>query len=283
MCVCLCASIKEKRHRRQSNAGDLFFTAFASVSVCVSARLCARALVFVCVDHQRAAVKTPERQGSAHPPQRCSDTQNNAHTPPQKKPLPRQWENIMPLPAAHNPGNPGAERYPIPAPRSPLTSPSRSPVGSFRVRPAARQLRPPTRPTAPYTYTLLPSRLLTRTGAPQRLKGVFASQIHPEVGSACVGYISISRGTVQRGPSFHSFTTSPPPLTGMKAAIPSPLTGVHEARGALPTLPSPRRLFIFSCSHCPHVNAVNHTLLSEFLSENEERGNNARLNKHFGN
>lgn len=87
VCVCLCASIKEKRHRRQSNAGDLFFTAFASVSVCVSARLCARALVFVCVDHQRAAVKTPERQGSAHPPQRCSDTQNNAHTPPQKKNL----------------------------------------------------------------------------------------------------------------------------------------------------------------------------------------------------
>lgn len=173
----------------------------------------------------------------------------------------------MPALSAHIQGNPGAEWYPIPAS-----------VGSFRLCPAARQLHPLLRNTHP----LRPSRLLTWTGAPQRLKGGVCGVDQPWRDGACVGYISISRGTVQRGPSFHPITTSPPPLTGMKAAIPSHLLVCMN-----PGVPSPhpplRCLFIFSCSHCPPMNAVNRTLLSEFLSENEERGNNARLNKHFGN
>jgi len=63
-----------------------------------------------------------------------------------------------------------------------------------------------------------------------------------------------------------------------------PPTGLYEAEGASPTIPPPLQcLFIFSRSHCPHVNAANHTLLFESLSENEEWGNNARLNKHTDN
>lgn len=89
-------------------------------------------------------------------------------------------------------------------------------------------------------------------------------------------------------PPPHLSIPLPPTLTGMEAFIPSPL---YEARGGLllpphhhhHPPPSQRRLFIFSCSHCPQVNAVNHSPLPEFLSENEERGNNARLNKHFDN
>lgn len=58
-----------------------------------------------------------------------------------------------------------------------------------------------------------------------------------------------------------------------------PLIGVYEA-GSPPFTPE---MSFFSCSHCLHVNVMNHTLLSEFLSENEERGDNARLNKHSDN
>lgn len=111
------------------------------------------------------------------------------------------------------------------------------------------------------------------------LKEVFVPKIHPKVGFACVGYISISRGKVQRGPSFHSYTTLPPPLTGMEAFIPSHSLACMK-QGSPPFTPE---MSFFSCPHCLHVNVMNHTLLSEFLSENEERGDNARLNKHSDN
>ncbi|KAK5903455.1 hypothetical protein CgunFtcFv8_007235 [Champsocephalus gunnari] len=187
----------------------------------------------------------------------------------------------MPLPSARNRGNTGTERVPPVPPRARLPPPA----GSFRLRPAARQVHPP--------HTLRPSGLLTRTGAPRRLGvggrgGMFAPQIHPEVGFFCVGYISISRGTVRiEAPSFHSCATSLPPLTGMEALIPSHWL-VCMKRGCLetprkpPNPPTPKMSFHFQgCSHCPPVNVVNRT--RSFSSEAEERGNNARLNKHFDN
>lgn len=61
---------------------------------------------------------------------------------------------------------------------------------------------PPPHPPIHTPTHYAPSRLLTQTGAPQRLKVVFALLIYPKVGFACVGYISISRGTIQRGPLF---------------------------------------------------------------------------------
>lgn len=82
----------------------------------------------------------------------------------------------------------------------------------------------------------------------------------------------------REAPSFHSFTKLPPPLAGMKAILPH--TGVYEAGGAPPLQ---RRLFIFDCSNCPHVKAVEENALPKFPSENEKTGNNARLNTHFGN
>ncbi|CAB1429452.1 unnamed protein product [Pleuronectes platessa] len=73
-------------------------------------------------------------------------------------------------------------------------------------------------------HTLLPSGPLTRTGAPRRRKGAPAPRSRSGSGGfACVGYISISGGTIQRGPPprFHPGTISPPPLTGMEASVPS--------------------------------------------------------------
>lgn len=75
----------------------------------------------------------------------------------------RQWQNIMPLPSACNPGNTGTSPHPVPrlTPASPfsLTHPAPPPpTGSFTLCPAARQVHPP--------HTLLPSELLIRTGAP---------------------------------------------------------------------------------------------------------------------
>ena len=58
--MCVEAS-KESSTDTKSNAGD-FSTVCTCRSVCVSSEMLCE-----CVGHQRAAVKTPERRGSAHP------------------------------------------------------------------------------------------------------------------------------------------------------------------------------------------------------------------------
>lgn len=82
----------------------------------------------------------------------------------------------------------------------------------------------------------------------------------------------------REAPSFHSLTKLPPPLAGMKAAISSHLLGCMKQG-----VPPQQRLFIFNCSNCPRVNAVEENVLPKFPSENEKTRNNARLNTHFGN
>lgn len=126
----------------------------------------------------------------------------------------------------------------------------------------------PTPPCIPSHTRRILSRLLTQTGTPQRLQAAFAPQIQPKDGSACVEYISISRGMLHRGPpSFHSFPKLPPPLAGMKAATSSHLVGCVKQG-----VPTPQRhLFIFNCSNCPRVNAVEENVLPEFPSENEKQ------------
>lgn len=62
MCACVCVEAsKESSADTKSNAGD-FSTVCTCKSVCVS-----NEMLCECVGHQRAAVKTPERRGSAHP------------------------------------------------------------------------------------------------------------------------------------------------------------------------------------------------------------------------
>lgn len=119
-----------------------------------------------CVGHQRAAVKTPERRGLAHPHSGAA-THKIMH--PERE---RQPENIMPFPCAHNPGNPGSERYPIPTSASSSDSLEIPSNGAS----SSPQLHRP---------TLRPSRLLTQTGALQRLKAAFASSDPPQ-GRLCL-------------------------------------------------------------------------------------------------
>ena len=216
-----------------------------------------------CVGHQRAAVKTPERRGSAHPHSGAA-THKIMSTEKEK-----QWENIMPFPAAHNPGNPGSEWSPIPTstsssnnhkiqiisncttptatphpaePHTPIASYLasdsvwRSPEVEGRVCtppppppppppgggggknkggcargaplfPFFPHLPPPPPPQTP-PHPFPPFWLRIQGGAPQGLKAGFAPPPPPpQEGSACVGYISISRGMLQRGPFF----SIPPP------------------------------------------------------------------------
>lgn len=124
--MCPSRSFKGKRYRHRKSCGRLFHTLHLPVCVC-RGKVCA--LSRVCVDHQRAAVKTPERQGSAHPhsgaaTHKPDSAQNNDHK--KKKKDSEKISCLFRLPVT--PGNPGTERNPIPAraclqnPRDPLRS-----------------------------------------------------------------------------------------------------------------------------------------------------------------
>lgn len=253
LCVCVCVEAsKESSTDTKSNAGD-FSTVCTCRSVCVSpAKCCASVLV---IKGQRWR---HQNGGDLRIP---TATRRRTKWCAQKK---RNRERISCLfPTGHNPGNPGSGRYPIPTPASSSNSHEILQIPSNGMSPPS-----PTPPRIPSHTRHIPSRLLTQTGTPQRLQVVFAPQIQPKDGSACVEYISISRGMLHRGPpSFHSFPKLPPPLTGMKAATSSHLLGCVKQG-----VPTPHRhLFIFNCSNCPRVKAVEENVLPEFPSENEKQ------------
>lgn len=136
----------------------------------------------------------------------------------------------MPFPTAHNPGNPGSERYPIPTSASSSDSHKTLYIPSNGMSSSLLLHMP----------TLRPSRLLTQTGAPQRPKAAFASSGSPQNQPLPVWGTSQSAGArFREAPSFHSFTKSPPPLSGMKAATSSHLLGRMKQGVPPPRHPPP--------------------------------------------
>lgn len=141
----------------------------------------------------------------------------------------------MPPLSACNPSNSGTVMHPVPTwcLSSKLTLLITPPAGSFRLHPAACLFHPSFYPAS---QQALDSDWCKTDAKGGGVVGV-VGQIQPNVGFACVRYISISRGTDQRGPFFlslHHF------LLALGTVLHSPSTP-------------------FSCSHCPHMNAGNHT------------------------
>lgn len=161
--MCVCVLKHQRKAALTPKQRGRLFPLSASANLCVFPAKCE------CVGYQRAAVKTPERRGSARP-------RSGAATHEIMCPERERWrENIMPFPFAHNPGNPGSERYPIPTSASSSDSHKALYIPSNGMSSSLLLHMP----------TLRPSRLLTQTGAPQRPKAAFASSDPPQI-SLCL-------------------------------------------------------------------------------------------------